>query len=116
MPVYDYKCPEHGVFSELETMDNYARPSPCPRCGDLAGRVIIVAPDALTMNPFQREVCIRNERSQHQPRVFAAGVEAEKHGSKPCPRDGGTRERSKALYTATGEKLFPSARPWMLSH
>ncbi len=116
MPVYDYKCPEHGIFSELATIGNHSRPSPCPRCGDLAGRVIIAAPGSLTLGPVQREAYTRNERAQHQPRVFAARVGVEEERSTACGCSDNERKNSKALYTPTGEKIFPSARPWMISH
>ena len=44
MPVYDYKCPEHGLFHELVAMDASGDTQPCPECGDLAPRVLLVSP------------------------------------------------------------------------
>lgn len=113
MPVYDYKCPKHGVFSELATIENHAQPNPCPHCGDLAGRVIIVAPDALNMDPNQRKACAHNERAQHQPQVVTTGVDADEERAMSF---GERPKKCRAVFTPSGEKVFPSARPWMISH
>jgi len=33
MPLYDYKCQQHGVFSELTTIANMESPVDCPNVG-----------------------------------------------------------------------------------
>ncbi|MGK0269862.1 MAG: putative FmdB family regulatory protein, partial [Cocleimonas sp.] len=49
MPVYDYKCSDHGLFYELASMDNHAKPAFCPTCQILSPRVIIMAPSLFEM-------------------------------------------------------------------
>ncbi|MGV8835886.1 zinc ribbon domain-containing protein, partial [Cellvibrio sp.] len=44
MPVYDYKCADHGLFYELASMDDSSKPAACPNCAKLSERVIMVAP------------------------------------------------------------------------
>ena len=34
MPTYDYDCDRCGPFSESHPMAEFARPQPCPACGD----------------------------------------------------------------------------------
>lgn len=116
MPVYDYKCRDHGLFSELATMEQSQLPMPCPQCSVLSARVIMVAPELLDMAPEKRTAMAVNEKSRHEPefstrdrRAFddqhrkGCGCEAKKPGSK-------------LFYTAQGDKMFPSMRPWMISH
>ena len=38
MPVYDYKCKEHGVFHELATVEQGDQPCACPTCQTLSPR------------------------------------------------------------------------------
>ena len=33
MPMYHYKCAEHGVFEDLQTYELAAKPGQCPQCG-----------------------------------------------------------------------------------
>ena len=39
MPLYDFKCPEHGTFEERKPIDGYLEASLCPECGEWAWRV-----------------------------------------------------------------------------
>lgn len=41
MPVYDYKCREHGLFHTLATMEDAAKPAQCPTCKAMSPRVIV---------------------------------------------------------------------------
>ena len=45
MPLYDYKCTEHGLFHELVPVQASGEACPCPTCGVLSARVILVAPE-----------------------------------------------------------------------
>lgn len=117
MPVYDYKCPDHGVFHELETVENHARPMPCSQCQALSPRVIMMAPEVFKMAPEKKQAIARNEAAQHEPQHSTSDTRAEnsarlKHGSG-CQH---TKRGSKLIYTADGSKMFPSMRPWMISH
>ena len=44
MPTYDYSCANCGPFSEVRPMAEFARPQPCPECGDPAPRAFLRAP------------------------------------------------------------------------
>lgn len=72
MPVYDYKCRDHGVFSELATLADAEKPQPCPRCGALAGRVIRLPPALAALTPAARAAHARNEKSRHAPDTLSA--------------------------------------------
>ena len=110
MPVYDYKCQEHGLFHELVPVDESGDCIPCPTCGELSARVILVAPALLGMDPQKREAMERNEKAMHEPR---RGNMASEKDQGCCHRH---RSKPKVFYTADGKKMFPSARPWMISH
>lgn len=128
MPVYDYKCSEHGIFHELATMDESANPMPCPHCQELAPRIIMIPPEVLDMAPNKREAIERNEKAQHEPKMSTAETRAEdedrrqfyekKHHKhhKGCGCQHHKKSASKLMWTANGEKMFPSMRPWMISH
>lgn len=116
MPVYDYKCEDHGIFYGLATFDDSDKPGTCPQCGKLAARVIMVAPEILDMAPEKRHAHETNERNQHEPtHSTKARREDDEQHKKGC---GCERKlnKSKLMYTARGEKMFPSMRPWMISH
>jgi len=117
MPVYDYKCTEHGVFNDLATMEDAATPAPCPSCGQLSGRVIMLAPEFLDMDPQKRNAVATNEKAQHQPVISTSERrEHDQQHKNGCGCNKRKPGKSKLMYTATGEKMFPSARPWMISH
>jgi putative FmdB family regulatory protein len=116
MPVYDYKCKAHGVFHELATMADYDKPCACPQCGEMSARVIMIAPEFLNMDSERRKAFDTNEKAQHEP-IFSTD-----QSRKVKKEDGGCgcgdhkKRNSKLMYTAQGEKFFPSMRPWMISH
>lgn len=110
MPLYDYKCRDHGLFHQLVPMSASGDTAPCPECGVQSARVILVAPAILDMAPAKRRALERNERAAHEPR----------QGNHDSERDQGcchhARHKPKVFYTPEGNKMFPSARPWMISH
>jgi putative FmdB family regulatory protein len=95
MPIYDYRCPGHGHFTDLVPLAEAALPAACPTCGTPAPRVI-VAPSAIGRRHSSRmKAHAANERSSHEPqRVRSAPGTA-----PPARRHGGG----------------PS-RPWMIGH
>ncbi len=117
MPVYDYKCLQHGIFNELATIEDAQKPSACPQCGELSGRVIMFAPEFLDMNSETRNAHATNEKAQHAPEFSTANrrKEDEQH-ARGCGCDHHKPSKSKLMYTAQGDKFFPSMRPWMISH
>lgn len=123
MPLYDYKCSQHGVFQELATMADHDKPGQCPVCQQACGRVILLAPGLFGMNAKDTKARDRNEQASHQPVFSNADYRQEqaerkafahKHG-KRCGCDEKTG-KSKLFFTADGKKMFPSMRPWMISH
>jgi putative FmdB family regulatory protein len=122
MPVYDYKCVNHGLFHELATMENSAKPCACPSCGLLSGRVIMLAPEFQSMKKDNRRAHAANEKAKHEPVFSTPDYRAEqkamrehKHG-KGCGCGDKPIRKSALLFTADGKKMFPSMRPWMISH
>lgn len=117
MPVYDYKCKDHGVFYELAPIADVDKPVLCPECGVACPRIIMIAPEILDMAPAARKAAMTNERSQHEP-VFSTKErrEDDDHHSKGCGCSTHKVNKSKLMYTAQGDKMFPSMRPWMISH
>ena len=65
MPVYDYKCPEHGLFHGLAEMSKSGEPGQCPQCGKLSARVIMIPPEVLAMAPGQKKAMDKNEEAKH---------------------------------------------------
>lgn len=115
MPVYDYKCSDHGIFYQLATMAESAKPANCPTCNKLSARIICLSPSALSMDEDKKHAHEVNEKSSCEPEFSnnARRAEDEQH-SKGC---GCKKSRgSSVLYTAEGNKIFPSMRPWMISH
>ncbi len=117
MPVYDYKCSDHGLFYELASMDNHAKPACCPTCQTLSPRVIIMAPSLFEMDKEKKQGMERNEIAQHEPQHSTVDSRAE--NAEMLKRGCGCEHKkrpSKLMYTANGDKIFPSMRPWMISH
>lgn len=115
MPLYDYKCAQHGLFQELGEMADHAKPAPCPHCGQPAGRVIRLPTAALNRDPTRRQADARNERSRHEPLISTRDQrDHDHHHALAC--GAGKERNSAALYLPDGSKIFPSGRPWMISH
>ncbi|WP_075187722.1 zinc ribbon domain-containing protein [Teredinibacter haidensis] len=116
MPVYDYKCQQHGVFCELAKLEDSSKPNICPQCKELAPRIIMVSPEILDMAPSKRHAHETNEKAQHEPAYSTKERrENDEQHSNGCGCDKKSK-KSKLFYTAAGEKMFPSMRPWMISH
>lgn len=117
MPLYDYKCREHGLFQELAAMAEAAAPKPCPSCQTLAPRVIVLPPEILGMDPAKRKAMARNEKARHEPIVSSADQRAHDAGHRQaCGCQKKNDGKHLLFYTADGKKMFPSMRPWMISH
>jgi putative FmdB family regulatory protein len=121
MPLYDYKCKDHGVFHALATMEDAAHPQPCPVCSVKAARVILLSPTLFMRDANSRQADARNEKARFEPLVSTSAFRAEekarhvhKHGDNCCQHK--PIRKSMLFYTADGDKMFPSARPWMISH
>lgn len=123
MPLYDYKCAEHGVFQEMVMLADFDKPCACPQCGVQSPRVILFSPEFLAMAEERRKAFETNEKARHEP-VFSnrsiredAQRELRKHKHAPdCGCHSDKKRKSNLMYTADGSKIFPSMRPWMISH
>jgi hypothetical protein len=74
-------------------------------------------PALLDMAKDKKQALERNEAARHQPQHSNVDTRAEnaaklKHGGG-CSHH---KRSSKLMYTAQGNKMFPSMRPWMISH
>lgn len=122
MPLYDYKCQDHGLFHALATMDEFDKPQPCPQCGVMSAKVILLPSHLFKVDDRERKARDRNEKAMHSPILSTPEYRAEeqarhehRHG-KGCGCAYQKLGKSKLFWTANGEKMFPSARPWMISH
>lgn len=122
MPLYDYKCQDHGLFHALATMDEFDKPQPCPQCGVMSAKVILLPSHLFKVDDSERKARDRNEKAMHSPILSTPEYRAEeqarhehRHG-KGCGCAYQKLGKSKLFWTANGEKMFPSARPWMISH
>lgn len=116
MPVYDYKCSKHGVFNDLAAMENHDSPCLCPQCGELSPRVVVIPPSVMEM-PAERKAALElNEKSQHEPEFSTKDRRENDHQHRSGCGCENKMGKSKVFYTATGDKMFPSMRPWMISH
>jgi putative FmdB family regulatory protein len=115
VPVYEYACAGCGDFTALRPMAAYREPQPCPGCGVPAPRVLLTAPACASMPAAERRAHAVNERSAHAPRTAVADAVGgrKKHGLG-CACCAGSR--GSATMLPSGEKTFPSKRPWMISH
>ncbi|MDO6682371.1 MULTISPECIES: zinc ribbon domain-containing protein [unclassified Oceanobacter] len=128
MPMYDYKCPHHGVFQELAPMQEHDQPQPCPQCHTRSARVIVLPPAIAKVLKETRAAMERNEKSREAPDVMSASQYQEKEHEKKQQHlfdnrhkhdkgcGCGSKRKSNLMYTANGEKMFPGMRPWMISH
>jgi len=116
MPVYDYKCQTHGVFYELATFEDSDKPGVCPHCTELSARIIRIAPEIFKMSSDKKKAHQVNEKNQHEPTFSTKDRRAHDYQNSKgcgCSKNWGN---SKLMYTHRGEKMFPSMRPWMISH
>ena len=118
MPVYDYKCREHGLFHQLGTVEEAAQPRECPECQLLSPRVIVLPSQLMAMDPAKRQAEARNEKARHEPLMSTAEQRAEDAQHRQACGCGSPHKKGKHMlfYTADGKKMFPSMRPWMISH
>lgn len=133
MPVYDYRCKQHGIFHELASMDKAALPCACPVCKQLSPRIIMMPPQVAQMAAEKHKAMAANEKAQHSPIISTLDSRAEvadrklhlekshKHSGNCCgghrhSEDNSSSLKQQVLYLADGSKIFPSQRPWMISH
>lgn len=114
MPTYDYACPGCGGFDAFRTLAARNEAAPCPDCGTASPRVFATAPRLALMEGSTRRAMDTNERARHEPRRSGEYARLKHPAGCGCCSTGASR---KATVTApNGAKIFPSKRPWMISH
>lgn len=117
MPLYDYKCREHGLFQELGAIAEAGNPAKCPTCEVLSPQVVLLPPQVLGMDSDRRKAQERNEKARHEPIISTADQRArDAEHRKACGCKKKSDGKHMLFYTPDGKKMFPSMRPWMISH
>lgn len=111
MPVYEYECVRHGVFEEFHPMAESHLPRACPECGSAAPRVVLSAAVFAALPAAARKAHTINEASRYAPKSSRQG-----HGAGCGCCSSGKKASGRAATGKNGERSFPSARPWMISH
>lgn len=106
MPIYDYKCRQHGLFHALIAIDDAGMTQPCPTCQQDCARVVVIAPTLLTLSTQKRQAYAINEKAQHSPRL----------SSQQLLRADAKLGTYKTLTYVDGSKAMLVQRPWMISH
>ena len=102
MPLYEYACPDCGLFSETRPMAKSALPAPCPRCASTAPRVLSAT--AVLGHGGAR----RRNRRDVQPSLVT---------TRDRP-DGRARPDSSHGHVGAAHAgpQLAGGRPWMLGH
>ena len=105
MPLYEYRCEQHGDFTHHAEIAHRNNNISCPSCGADTTR-IISAPSLALMNDNNRKAWAKNEKSAHEP------IRKKKHtcGSS-CNHSHSSAEKKPAYMQAPA-----GGRPWMLGH
>jgi putative FmdB family regulatory protein len=116
MPTYDYACSHCGGFDALRRVAERDLPAPCPGCGAASPRVWLAAPRLAVLSEATRAALDTNERAANAPRSSrdADPYRRLRHPSGCACCTSGTRGAT--VKTASGAKVFPNKRPWMISH
>jgi len=108
MPIYEYECPDCGIFDELRPLRQAKDPALCPGCGTISARRVVSAPMLARLPHTLRQAMDRNEHSAHAPR---AARRCGCTGAHTCGPPSATNA-APALKQARKR----NARPWMLGH
>jgi len=117
MPTYDYACPDCGGFEAFRSLSQRNEPASCPDCGASSTRVFVSAPRLACLDSHTRTAMDANERAKHAPMSSKeyGGYQRLKHPSG-CGCCSPGAKRSATVTGSNGNKMFPSKRPWMISH
>lgn len=96
-------------------MEDRDRDGTCHICDGAAPR-IISAPNLAVMHPLQRMAAVRNERSQHEPRVGGGKSSCCSTGKCSHKRGGAKEKKTKDGRPALQSSTKKNRRPWMLGH
>ena len=117
MPTYDYDCAACGGFEAIRRVSERDAACACPACGAAAPRVFVQAPRLELLAGDTRRAMEINERAAHQPRSSGDGYGRLRHPRGcGCCSPSGNRRSGSTVTAASGAKMFPTKRPWMISH
>jgi putative FmdB family regulatory protein len=120
MPTYDYACPDCGGFEAFRGLSMRNEPASCPGCGIGSPRVFVSAPRLACLSSDTRTAMDTNERARHAPMssqeygAYQRLKKAHPSGCGCCAT--GSGKRGATMTGANGNKMFPTKRPWMISH
>lgn len=97
MPIYDFQCPDHGVFTGLSSYQDSREGASCPCCGETSA-VLPALPQISTLSSALRKAESRAETSSAQPKTIKR---------KHLPDCGCNMCKAKAP---------PTSRRWMLGN
>ena len=113
MPTYDYACAGCGAFEALRALAARNEPAPCPHCRQPAGRVLSGAAQLALVDSGTRRAIETNELARNVPKKSSEWAhKAHPAGCGCCS----TFKRGATVTSPSGNKAFPSKRPWMISH
>ena len=117
MPVYQYGCPDCGLFELVRPMETRNDPLACPACRGALSRVIASAPRLGSSDRGRIDAHARNERARDDP-ARASRQDPGRPGASHPPGCGCCGKTSSATtrVAADGAKSFPTRRPWMIAH
>jgi len=114
MPIYRYSCDGCGQFDKMVPMSMSSEPSPCPSCNSQAKRTL-TAPFLASASRNLIKASERNELARHEPKQ-SSQIERKHKPGCACCSGSSTNITSKTMKNAAGDKMFPTKRPWMISH
>lgn len=113
MPTYDYACAQCGGFDALRALAQRNDDAACPDCGAASARTFVSAPRLALMQVDTRLAMATNERARHEPKRSGDYARLKHPAGCGCCSSG---KRGATLTAPNGNKVFPSKRPWMISH
>jgi putative FmdB family regulatory protein len=115
MPTYDYVCDDCGGFEAFQSMAHRNEAVACPHCGKPSQRSWAVAPRLALLETSTRLAYDVNERARHEPKRSGEYTRLRHPAGCSCCKT--SSQRGTQGNVATGApKMFPSKRPWMISH
>jgi putative FmdB family regulatory protein len=87
MPIYEYECPEHGVFEQQRKVAESTAAGECGQCLQASPR-IVSAPSLGRMERSQVRAIERNEKSRHEPTIVSRQPKAASE-ARPLQSAGG---------------------------
>ncbi|MFK7889773.1 MAG: FmdB family zinc ribbon protein [Granulosicoccus sp.] len=114
VPVYQYSCQQCGCFDKSNPMSMARETAECPQCNEPSSRYI-AAPFLATSSRCSIKATSLNELAQNEPKHSSQLESKHKPGCSCC---GGKSSSlaGKTMKNNAGDKMFPSKRPWMISH